>query len=176
MGTGRWGSRTPLRAGLGIPRAAAARTPPLPWRRQPPLTASPGDGPTHPGGRDGRFGGTRHAPGPVGTLSQTHTPGTEQRTEVFPAITSGSSFSVTILPQCSQRPLVLSRKMGGPYLSVVYGLRPALPRREPRARKLLRHSGRGLSSPPNWPVAPSAGLFRPGAEQGLKKACSGPRQ
>lgn len=125
---------------LGGPGHPAGRrgtdTTPFPGDHSLRLAVSPGGGQTHPGGRDRRVWGRRTSPRPRRALSQSHTPGTEQRTEARSVPLPGLGVRCVLrvgLPSPSlphphparcpapraPRPPVLSREMRGLRLSEV---------------------------------------------------------
>lgn len=140
---------TLLREGLGTPRDSAARTPPP----SPVTTVSvspraAGAAGLTLGTGTGDLGG-RTQTRPRWTLSQTHTPGTEQRTEAPSVSLPGRSFFCHLPPPpWPPHPPVLSRKIGGLCLSVVGNLQASLARRGFRAGTRTRHC-----SPPFPPSA-----------------------
>lgn len=71
---------------------SGADTTPFPGDQSLRLTASPGGGRTHPGGKDGRFGGPDTNQAVLGPVTDPHT-GTEQRTEVHSISLPGRPFS-----------------------------------------------------------------------------------
>lgn len=118
-GGGSGASRHPAPGGPGDPAGrSGADTTPFPGGHSLRLTASPGGRRTHPGGRDGRFGGPDTGQAPLDPVTDPHT-GTEQRTEVLSISLPGRTFSLPIPSPQPPRPLVLSRNSGGVRLSVI---------------------------------------------------------